>query len=235
MNDEIFLDEDLLFEAVFSLITINLEEGEMKPKKFAKVRSKLSKAYDVERFLSKKFNYFDRDKIAFIKREIKADPECRNYLDQLEKNINSINPPKDTIKNIWRNFKLRIKEMELGKKYKAEKGEEEMQNIARKSNYTPMNEAERKLIYEACKFVKNERLISEGKYYHTCPDCGANLDPGEKCDCQKEKKNVSEAGKDFGKAYENGGKDLDDYLDKSSAKWVRKGMSKADADEKARV
>ena len=21
-------------------------------------------------------------------------------------------------------------------------------------------------------------------YYHTCPDCGANLDPGEKCDCQ---------------------------------------------------
>lgn len=22
-------------------------------------------------------------------------------------------------------------------------------------------------------------------YYHVCPDCGANLDPGEKCDCQK--------------------------------------------------
>lgn len=21
-------------------------------------------------------------------------------------------------------------------------------------------------------------------YYHACPDCGANLDPGEKCDCQ---------------------------------------------------
>lgn len=20
-------------------------------------------------------------------------------------------------------------------------------------------------------------------YYHTCPVCGANLDPGEKCDC----------------------------------------------------
>lgn len=20
-------------------------------------------------------------------------------------------------------------------------------------------------------------------YYHTCPDCGANLDPGERCDC----------------------------------------------------
>ena len=24
-------------------------------------------------------------------------------------------------------------------------------------------------------------------YYHTCPDCGANLDPGEKCDCQTNK------------------------------------------------
>ena len=21
--------------------------------------------------------------------------------------------------------------------------------------------------------------------YHTCPTCGANLDPGEQCDCQK--------------------------------------------------
>lgn len=24
-------------------------------------------------------------------------------------------------------------------------------------------------------------------YYWTCPYCGANLDPGESCDCQKEK------------------------------------------------
>lgn len=23
-------------------------------------------------------------------------------------------------------------------------------------------------------------------YYYTCPDCGAHLDPGEHCDCQKE-------------------------------------------------
>lgn len=23
-------------------------------------------------------------------------------------------------------------------------------------------------------------------YYDTCPYCGANLDPGEKCDCRKE-------------------------------------------------
>lgn len=21
-------------------------------------------------------------------------------------------------------------------------------------------------------------------YYHTCPVCGANLDPGERCDCE---------------------------------------------------
>jgi hypothetical protein len=26
------------------------------------------------------------------------------------------------------------------------------------------------------------------KEYKTCPDCGANLDPGETCDCKKEKK-----------------------------------------------
>ena len=25
-------------------------------------------------------------------------------------------------------------------------------------------------------------------YYWTCPDCGANLDPGEKCDCKNETK-----------------------------------------------
>lgn len=24
------------------------------------------------------------------------------------------------------------------------------------------------------------------KYYHTCPDCKANLDPGERCDCQRD-------------------------------------------------
>ena len=23
-------------------------------------------------------------------------------------------------------------------------------------------------------------------YYHTCPRCGANLDPGERCDCKQE-------------------------------------------------
>lgn len=25
-------------------------------------------------------------------------------------------------------------------------------------------------------------------YYRTCPECGAHLDPGEKCDCLKEAK-----------------------------------------------
>lgn len=24
-------------------------------------------------------------------------------------------------------------------------------------------------------------------YYRTCPDCGSNLDPGEKCDCISQK------------------------------------------------
>lgn len=30
-------------------------------------------------------------------------------------------------------------------------------------------------------------------YYNVCPDCGANLDPGEKCDCRKEKMRREEA------------------------------------------
>ena len=25
-------------------------------------------------------------------------------------------------------------------------------------------------------------------YYNTCPHCGCNLDPGERCDCLKEQK-----------------------------------------------
>ena len=29
--------------------------------------------------------------------------------------------------------------------------------------------------------------------YNTCPICGANLDPGEKCDCEKEEAVVSAA------------------------------------------
>lgn len=32
------------------------------------------------------------------------------------------------------------------------------------------------------------RFFGEEKhtYYHTCPKCGANLDPGETCDCQSQ-------------------------------------------------
>lgn len=27
-------------------------------------------------------------------------------------------------------------------------------------------------------------------YYRTCPDCGGNLDPGERCECQDKRKNA---------------------------------------------
>ena len=29
-------------------------------------------------------------------------------------------------------------------------------------------------------------------YYNTCPNCGANLDPGESCDCKREKKKLAD-------------------------------------------
>lgn len=29
-------------------------------------------------------------------------------------------------------------------------------------------------------------------YYNTCPNCGSNLDPGEKCLCQNEKEKKQE-------------------------------------------
>ena len=29
-------------------------------------------------------------------------------------------------------------------------------------------------------------------YYNVCPDCGASLDPGEKCDCQEESEEKQE-------------------------------------------
>ena len=28
--------------------------------------------------------------------------------------------------------------------------------------------------------------MNRKNYFWTCPHCGANLDPGEKCDCQQE-------------------------------------------------
>ena len=27
-------------------------------------------------------------------------------------------------------------------------------------------------------------------YFETCPNCGAHLDPGEKCDCKEAEKNA---------------------------------------------
>lgn len=30
------------------------------------------------------------------------------------------------------------------------------------------------------------------RYYHTCPCCGANLDPGERCDCEESSENRKE-------------------------------------------
>lgn len=36
-------------------------------------------------------------------------------------------------------------------------------------------------------------------YGRTCPDCGANLDPGEKCDCKKEEKQISDHFANVGK------------------------------------
>ena len=32
--------------------------------------------------------------------------------------------------------------------------------------------------------------INTDEYYTTCTICGANLDPGEKCDCKKYKEDV---------------------------------------------
>ena len=34
------------------------------------------------------------------------------------------------------------------------------------------------------KLMEGVRIVA---YYHICPMCGANLDPGEKCDCEKER------------------------------------------------
>ena len=36
-------------------------------------------------------------------------------------------------------------------------------------------------------------------YYRTCPICGANLDPGERCDCRDEKTAADAANIDDGK------------------------------------
>lgn len=38
-------------------------------------------------------------------------------------------------------------------------------------------------------------------FYKICPDCGASLDPGEKCDCREEAEKKQEF---FSRALENG-------------------------------
>lgn len=39
------------------------------------------------------------------------------------------------------------------------------------------------LFWLAAIFIKDRRRCEVMAYYDTCPNCGANLDPGEKCDC----------------------------------------------------
>ena len=34
-------------------------------------------------------------------------------------------------------------------------------------------------------------------YYRSCPDCGCSLDPGEKCDCLRERAREQEARKKY--------------------------------------
>jgi hypothetical protein len=34
--------------------------------------------------------------------------------------------------------------------------------------------------------MKEGFIMSKNTYYWTCPKCKANLDPGERCDCEKE-------------------------------------------------
>ena len=52
---------------------------------------------------------------------------------------------------------------------------------------------------KAVRFVKPIRITKNGKknlkkrgvdkmFYDVCPECGASLDPGEKCDCIEERK-----------------------------------------------
>lgn len=38
-------------------------------------------------------------------------------------------------------------------------------------------------------------------YYHVCPNCGCNLDPGETCDCKREPEVTEETGKKGRKTY----------------------------------
>lgn len=47
-------------------------------------------------------------------------------------------------------------------------------------------------LWEIIQQIEQDLGIDEGQemerglYYWTCPRCGAHLDPGEKCDCERE-------------------------------------------------
>lgn len=36
-------------------------------------------------------------------------------------------------------------------------------------------------------------------YYRVCPDCGCNLDPGEKCDCREQEEKFKKQGEEIKK------------------------------------
>ena len=40
---------------------------------------------------------------------------------------------------------------------------------------------------------EHDKEVNPMPYYHTCPQCGAALDPGEHCDCDKAKKQIEAA------------------------------------------
>lgn len=43
--------------------------------------------------------------------------------------------------------------------------------------------------------------------YHICPECGAHLDPGERCDCRDEKENAA-SGAGTSESGEHGNKQM---------------------------
>lgn len=53
--------------------------------------------------------------------------------------------------------------------------------------------------------------------YRTCPDCGSNLDPGERCDCQQEKRRAEE------RHEEKGGEGVGSYFAAAGRKVPRWG------------
>ena len=59
-----------------------------------------------------------------------------------------------------------------------------------------------------------EVLYMSNTYYWTCPYCNANLDPGEKCDCTKEKENNNSDTTDNYKSVRGGEKVNDKLLEK---------------------